>query len=325
MGLPIANTGKKPEIRIWIFNNPIRGITEQLEYLCLNLGGHGYRVSISNKPLLTGLNILIENLNEKTFPVVEQFATHYPKRLAVVMTEHMEFQQREITFHGLPLYTPSEYMLPVTRKNRLLHLLAARNYIRYFIRLGDLPALTGIDLLIPGVPILTLPFPDLTVTDRSALNSNPREDCDLIFTGGVTKYREQVLNELSSSFRVRVLNRQVSRRCRDAANASAKAVLNIPQDAKWSWISSMRIMAAWRCGRPVINVGTGLKGALADFCLNIESVEAGGAALRSLLDDPKRAFEMQFEKYQGFIKSVQNPSFPDMALRIWGLTELGVL
>jgi hypothetical protein len=310
-----------PEIRLWIFNNPIRGITEQLEYLSLSLRQAGYCVSISNQPSEAALNVLIENLNEKTYPEVERFCIKTGKKIAIVMTEHIDFVDRRIYFHGLPFSIPSEYMHALTRRVRLLHLLIAKSYIKCFIRLGDLPALTGIEHMFNGLPVVTLPYPNLSQQDR-AIDRGARGSYDLVFTGAITSYRRKVLENLEEHFQILTLQKQVSRRRRDAANTMAKAVLNIPQDADWKWISSMRIMAAWRCGVPVINVGLGLIGEIGEFCVNVPADRTAISRISSVTKQSGATHKKQLAAYERFVLSQESGVFPSGLFKVWTITEL---
>lgn len=320
----MIHSHSKPEIRIWIFNHWIRGITDQLDYLCMSFCQQGYTVSISKNPLLTGLNILIENFDSTTFPVIERFVRRYGKRLAVVMTEHVDFIGGKFSFHGSSLNNPSQYMHPVVKRARLLHLLLAKNYIRYLIRLGDLPDLVGFDEMMREVPILTIPFPRIHTVDRTSRGSVPT-DYDFVFAGGMTEYRKETIEKLTRKFSVHVIPTPLSRRRRDAAYASAKVILNVPQERNWPWISTMRVLAAWRCGCPIISMGNKLRGELAQFCRNILDVEHEGEILRALLDNPQKIFQDQFREYSQYAMSPNSPEFPTIAFRTWQLTELDFL
>ena len=313
--------GANPDIRIWVFNNLFRGISDQLDYLRLSFCQQGYKVSISNKPSLTGLNVLIENFDEKTFSVVEKFSCQYSKRVAVVMTEHVDFVKGTVLFHGFPVSTPSEYMHPATKRERLLHLLLAKQYIRYFVRLGDLPELVGFEEMMCGPPVITIPFPRIQATER-AIKGTTSKRYDLVFAGGLTGYRRWVLDQLERHFTVRVLTKPLSRRRRDAVYASGKVVLNIPQESDWPWISTMRILAAWRCGRPVVNIGIGTKGVLTEFCENVPGSDSDKETLAMLLSESDQVFHRQLERYRNYVGSSRDTTFPGAALRAWQITEL---
>jgi hypothetical protein len=238
------------------------------------------------------------------------------------MTEHVDFVDRRIYFHGLPFFTPTEYMHAITRWRRLLRLLIAKRYLRAFLRLGDLPALVGIDDMFANIPILSLPYPPMPVQQRS-IGKQTTISHDLVFAGALTSYRKQVLKTIGQQFDILVLEKQVSRRQRDAMFSKAKAILNIPQDADWKWISSMRIMAGWRCGRAVVNVGLGMEGVLGRFVLNIPLGLDGNAAIRDLLKDPAGAFLQQKAAYDRHVLSEENGLFPEGFFRTWAITELG--
>ena len=161
------------------------------------------------------------------------------------------------------------------------------------------------------------------MTDRAALGGNDG-NYDFVFSGYITKYRRHILDALKRDYNILVHDKLVSRRRRDAANASAQAVLNIPQDPDWSWVSSMRVLAAWRCGRPVINVGQELTGVLADFCTNIPASGSSKEIMDSLLQSSEGVLQEQLDRYKKYTESSENPAFPEAAFKIWALTELGV-
>lgn len=319
----LSNPGASLKIRLWVFNNPIRGITDQLEFLIRSLKSKGYSVSIANQPAPDALNILIENLNEKTYQILKKFCNTTNKQIAVVMTEHIDFIDGRIYFHGLPFHTPTEYMHALTRRARLLHLLIAKNYLRCFIRLGDLPALLGLEEMFPGIPIVTLPFSPIPI-ENSTTHKNGNTTRDLVFTGAITAYRRQVLKDLEKHFNILISDRQVSKRRRDIINSQAKAVLNIPQDAEWKWVSSMRIMAAWRCGRPAINIGLGLNGILGKYCANVPANEQAYKTIIGIINNPVDSFLQQKAEYDRYILSESNGTFPSAHFGIWALAELEI-
>lgn len=313
-------TIESKQLHIWTFNNPIRGISDQIEFLLDSVSENGYKASVSRRPSVQGLNIIIENLDESTLAVVAKFSRDTGKRLAVVVTEHMDFKDGKILFHGAPLESPSEYMHPVSKQIRLIHLFLARPYVRYLLKLGDLPSLEGVDRMFPSIPILTLPFPYIKAANRAARGGGEPQ-YDFVFAGNLTRYRERVLAMFSGRFSLYVVKRALSRRQRDAAYSRARVVLNIPQDPDWVWVSSMRVLAAWRCGRPVINVGNAASGEVAPFCCNVPDVEGGEALLRVVVGRYREEAARQMQQYHLFCGRTEAPAFPHAALWAWSVVE----
>lgn len=323
-GESLKGQAKSPQIRLWIFNHPIRGITEQIEFFVLAMRTQGYCVTVSRNPSPTALNVVIENFTPESVITIREFCKTHGKRVAVINTEHLDFVDGNVHFHGRPLGTDDDYMPAVSRRARLLHLTILTEYTFCFFRLGDLPALVGINDMYPGVSVHTIPFPKLHSTDRSRFHergSVPRHD--LVFSGKVTDYRRHILAILARYFRVQIVDSLLSRRCRDAANADARFVLNIPQRADWKWPSSMRILAALRCGRATVSVNTGGEWQISEFCINISdaALASGAAELKPMLESYRDVSSRKLLAYNTFVESAKNTPFPHGVFALWGEIE----
>ncbi|SCY21035.1 hypothetical protein SAMN05216420_103194 [Nitrosospira sp. Nl5] len=308
-------------IRLWIFNHPIRYITEQIEFFYLALKSQGREVTISNHPDPSALNVVIENFNKHSAGVVETFCRKYHKRVGMILTEHLDFYQDEIFFHGTRLGIDSDYMHPATKRERLLNLILLREHTKCFFRLGDLPMLSGIERMLPGIPVITIPFPELKLTDRSPRSLSEPPAYDFIFTGYLTNYRRQILGKLGKQYNLWVANTMSSRRRRDALNTMGRFVLNIPQNENWPWISSMRVLAALRCGRVTVTTNTDRGGAIPPICLQFDKKELFGTAVADALVKYEHIFEEKFNAYTTFVTSKQNAPFPEDVFAVWGRME----
>lgn len=309
-----------PQVRLWVFNHPIRGISEQIEFFVLTMRAQGYNVTVSRNPSPADLNVVIECFHPKDVDTIRGFCKTHGKRVAVIHTEHLDFVDGEVFFHGWPLGADDDYMPAVTKRSRVLHLTILTEHIYCFFRLGDLPALVGINDMYPGIPVHSLPFPNLCSTDRSLRDKGrfaPKKD--LVFSGKVTDYRRHILVILSRYFQVHIVNTLLSRRCRDAANANARFVLNIPQRADWKWPSSMRILAALRCGRATVSVNTDADWQISDFCINISdmSLVAKARELKSMLESYQDIATEKMLAYNTFVESVSNVQFPRGVFDLW--------
>jgi hypothetical protein len=311
----------KGEIRLWLYNNGFRGISEQVDFLCASFRQQGYDVSASRHPSPTALNVVIEFFDAKTLPVLQQFCTTHRKRLGVVMTEHIDFVNGIIYFHGNDINSADGHMPPEMKRVRMQHLLLANPHIRFFLRLGDLPSLRGVGDMFKQVPVLTIPYPRIEVCSRVPCVL-PSYRYELVFTGAATRYRESVCATLRQRYLVNCPRMLISRRRRDMENSLSKVVLNIPQNPEWKWISPMRIMAAWRCGRPVVNIADGaLEGRLANICQNLPPSKLLGPELRKVVENAQETFEAQIDSYERFVASEDNPEFPHAAFSAWRLSE----
>lgn len=312
-----------PRVRLWIFNHDIRGITEQVEFFVLSMRQYGYSVAVSKHPDPEALNVVIENFNHDSLDRIREFCRTYGKRVAVIHTEHLDFTAQGVEFHGQALGLVDDYMSFPVKRIRLLCLSLLTEYVSCFFRLGDLPALAGISEMYPGIPIYSIPFPALpAVACRNVLQRRDEPAYDFIFSGKLTSYRRQVLEKISNRYRARVLEALVSRHRRDWANFDARFVLNIPQREDWKWVSSMRVLAALRCGRATVSLNTALSDQISPFCINLSISEAAGPASASLLASYQSIYSEKMYSYNEFAHSASNARFPSDVFRLWADIEL---
>ena len=93
-----------PPVHLWVYNHPFLGITDQVEFFVSTLKQHGYRVSVGREPSQTALNVVIENFSEETKRVLFEFCKATRKRVAVIMTEHLDFEHEQLVMHGTALW-----------------------------------------------------------------------------------------------------------------------------------------------------------------------------------------------------------------------------
>ena len=307
-------------VRLWIFNHPFHGVSEQVDFFCAALRQNGYPVSVSNRPSARAVNVLIENFSPQSASLVAAFCKQNRKRVALIMTEHIDFLQGEIRFHGMGLRQRNDYMSPSDKMGRLFRLFTLIEHVRCFFRLGDLPELRNFSEIVPGAPVRTIPFPSIEPSERALQGESVRYD--LAFTGISTEYRAALLSQLSVSHQLLVGRQLVSRRRRDAMNSAAKLVLNLPQNRNWRWISTMRVLAAMRCQRATAAIGEFERTAIAPFCITIAPSEAVGDELNDALAEYNTLFERVHGRYETFVRSAGNAKFPHEELDLWARLEL---
>lgn len=247
----------RPAIHLWIYNHRFHGIGDQADFFLSSFRQHGYRVSLGRQPRETALNLVIEGFSTETRNRLTEFCRRTGKKVGIILTEHMDFIDGRILFHGEPLGSENDYMHPATQMSRVRNLMECVPWIRCFLVLGDLPYLKNISTMFPGIEVRNIPFPVLDpvpLEDQAAHSSVVR---DLVFTGAITDYRSDLLALLQQhSFSLDYPRTFVSRIQRNRRNRSARVILNLPQRTDWRWLSLMRILGGLRCGRATVSIGT---------------------------------------------------------------------
>jgi hypothetical protein len=313
---------KEVPIHLWTYNHPLNGITDQIDFFKTSFTQAGYAVSVSNEPSISSLNVVIENFTPKSRDTLIQFCNTHKKRVAIIMTEHLDYapSNGELYIHGDRLNTFNDYMDPATQIQRIQHLIECRPYIRCFFTLGDLPELKNISTMLPGLPIRKLPFSKL---DKPCANE-PQFKQDLVFTGIVTSYREQVLASLRAhKFSLYNPSQLVEKKKYEALNESTKIILNIPQRKTWRWLSSMRIIAALRSGRATISLNTKDTSKISECCTQLDLDSTDWQNTLSLyIEDWQHMYNEAYDKYHTMASSfaAENP-FPHELFKYWAIME----
>lgn len=317
------NPQTNASVHLWIYNHPFHGISDQIEYFLMVMRQNGYLVSIGRKPRTNALNVVIENFSEVTSRILIDFCRTSGKRVAVIMTEHLDFIKGQIYIHGDPLWSDNDYMHPVTQVARIKNLMDCVQFIRCFFVLGDLPELIYINEILPGVAVRTLPFPKLQPLSHSDLIHDNGLTADVVFTGLVTSYRADLLKQLESKMLVTCPGTFVSRRARDNLSRSARIVLNIPQRKDWKWLSLMRVIAALRCGRATISLGTADSSKISACCTQLNIMQVDWVErLRGYTSHWGETYQHAFENYEAMaIVFEQEKPFPNDLFDYWAVTE----
>jgi len=312
-----------PSVHLWIYNHPFHGISDQIDYFLMIMRQNGYLVSIGREPRTDALNVVIENFSEVTSRTLIDFCHTSGKRVAVIMTEHLDFINGEIYIHGETLWNDNDYMNPVTQVTRIKNLMDCVQYIRCFFILGDLPELLNVNDMLPAVAVRTLPFPKLELISPDNLIQGDNLTADLAFTGYATKYRSVILKQLETEMSVTSPGTFVSRRARDKFNRSARLALNIPQRKDWKWLSLMRILAALRCGRATISLGTSDGSKISACCTQLDINQIDWLEkLREYTFHWSTTYRLAYENYEAMaIAFEQEKPFPNDLFDYWAVTE----
>lgn len=315
---------QKPPVHLWIYNHPFFGISDQVAFFVASLRQHGYPVSVGRTPCASALNVVIENFSSYNRDVLIGFCKALRKRVAVIVTEHMDFENGYIHFHGSPLGTDSEYMHKTTQVTRVRNLMECLPQVMCLLVLGDLPQLRNAGNVFPGVEIRRIPFPALHDGRPSDRHRAITVKNELIFTGGLTEHRKQVLVSLrAEGVTVACPEAFVSRRRRDQLNRSAKVVLNIPQSGEWRWLSPMRIIAGLACERPTVSIGRTDATSISRCCTEVDMQGRNWVAvIKHCVEQSEAIFRRDMLNYSDMVKRFEavNP-FPDDMFVLWGMIE----
>ena len=314
-----------PPIHLWIYNHPFSGISDQVVFFVTALKQKGYAVSVGKQPRPSSLNVVIEGFSLRSHrDVLMEFCQSTRKRVAVIMTEHIDIENGQILFHGAPLGSANDYMPPATIFGRVKHLLECLLYIRCFFVLGDLPELRNLSTMLPGLDVRSIPFPSLDDGPCEAVGTSADTVHDLVFTGVMTEYRAKLLGLLEEEgLSVTCPRKFISRNRRNAMNRSGKIIVNIPQREDWQWLSLMRIIAGLQTGRAAISLGTHDASRIASCCtqLNLQDhdwvnrVKQCVGGWKSLYMRDLMSYAAMAQKYE------QERPFPHDVFEYWSITD----
>lgn len=312
-----------PPIHLWIYNHPFYGVSDQVEYFISAFEQGGYRVSVGRDPKESALNFVIENFSADARNTLMGFCRATRKRVSVIMTEHIDFIDRQIFIHGDPLWSDNDYMHPATQVERLKNLMECLPVIRSFVVLGDLPELRNLSEMMPGVDVRAIPFPQIDFVTGGEQQPGQTTH-DLLFTGFMTAYRANILPTLTAAgLSTNCPQRFVSRKARDALNRDARLVLNIPQRDSWPWLSLMRIIAALRCGRATVSLGTTDTSRIAEctFQLDVKAPD-WRETLKSYAADWASLYETAYDNYARMRETFETERpFPHDMIEYWAITD----
>ncbi len=313
----MKNERNLPQLHLWVYNHPLSGISDQVEFFFLVMQQHGYRVSMSRKPRNDALNVVIENFSEFSSHTLIDFCERTGKRVALIMTEHLDLLNGELFIHGERLWSHNDYMHPATQAARIKNLMDCLPCFRAIWVMGDLPQLLGSERMFPGLAVRALPFPSLPRVDISA--NAPKYD--FVFTGVLTTFRKQVLESVATSHSLTHTLHFLSRKGRDQLNASARIILNIPQRPGWRWLSLMRVIAALRCGRATISIGSNDTSVISRCCFQLDESQWENS-ISELLRNWPDLYADAHERYDAMQRDfLAENGFPADLIEYWALLE----
>ena len=313
-----------PPIHLWVYNHSFHGIGDQVSFAVMALRQHGYQVSVGQQPRHSSLNVVIEGFSPQSRDILLEFCQSTRKRVAMIMTEHIDAEHGQILVHGAPLGSENDYMHPATIMARITHLLECIPYLRCFFVLGDLPELRNISTLLPGLEVRAIPFPRLDSVSNKEFDRPSKPVNDLVFAGAMTEYRIKLLASLKAGgLSVVSPHGFVSRNRRNAMNRSAKVIVNIPQREGWQWLSLMRIVAGLQTGQATISLGISDTSHIASCCTQLDiQKEDWVCEVKQCVDDWKSLYDRDVLNYSSMAKKFeQERPFPHDIFEYWSITD----
>lgn len=306
-------------IRIWTFNNPLPGISDQLYFMADLLYQHKIAFDIDNEPDPSALNILIEHFNEDTASTVRDFCYAHAKKVAIILTEHIDFIDRKFLFHGRPLGVYNDYMAPSFQIQRLKNLLELQEVTQGYLALGDLPRLINFSEATPLIELYRLSYPLLN-PHMMEQGCSAEPEFDFCFCGGPTAHRAHMLDKIRQmGFSVCGTDRFISVEERDKLIKKARIVLNIPQDTSWQWLSPLRTYAALRQGKATLSIGTKDNSEISKCCPQILQLETLSDYVANWRDFSRQCHRDYNELSRDFSRAYP---FPKQMFELWALCEL---
>ena len=282
---------------------------------------YNYHVTLGKEPKVGALNVIIENFSAPTSQKLIEFCQAHKKSVAIIMTEHLDYEENTIKIHGNPLWTENDYMPAQTQAARIQYLIECMPYIRCFFTLGDLPKLLNFDEVLPSIPIIKLEFPAI----KKVSTQKPKHELknDLLFTGFLTSYRRSVISMLrQNNLNLYYPQELVSKKVRASLCKSAKINLNIPQRSDWPWLSLMRVIAALQLGKATVSLGTKDTSKISLCCYQLDINENTYHALAEYINNWEKIYEDCFNAYNMMAAkyAAHNP-FPHYLFEYWSLTD----
>ena len=313
----------KQKIHVCLFNiHHINYVVDQVEFILAAFKQNGYQVTVGNEFKDDALNLLIEcfdellnkNKGESDVEKIINYCEQNNKKVAVIMTEHIDYIDRKIHAYSVPLDKIDETHYNPLIKPRILSLLTISPYIKHIFTLGEFPKLKNFQEMMGKAPIV-IPYPKI-----EKVHHNDDVEYDFIFSGRDTKYRSQALDEIAKmSFSVKnnAYQNILTRKKRNKLISKAKVNLNIPQDENWRYPSSLRIILALSLGKLTISVEDGgMEEDVESFYAKVSPNNL--SELESYLKQPQVYYQKYLEVYN---EIVSKAVFPHDHFRIWGETE----
>src|ERR1700691_1284729 len=93
-----------PSIRLAVFHQPLLSIYDQIFFLRLLFRALGLRFTVAASLDPLSLNLMMEDFSPSSCRTVERFHRETGKRIAIIATEHLDYQESRVLAYGEPLF-----------------------------------------------------------------------------------------------------------------------------------------------------------------------------------------------------------------------------
>jgi len=287
------------------FTNDVRGIYDHILAIKRTLEQLNIELTITNTLNVNALNIIIENFTESNVQAINNFCKLHEKKVCVVMTEHLSIKDNELKY-GTYKITDREYIGNIDE--RIFSLFALSENVMAYFTLGELPFLNDIESMLYTNQVYRINYPKIEPCYDMDFS---KVEYDLGFTGASIPYREQIINKLKENYRVFTSSIVSNKEERLNNTRCSKAIISIPQNEQWIWISPMRFMYNLEVGMPSIHYGEGDD---TEFYKKILS----WVTIDEVLQNPKKVYDKQIKAYNDL--DLHSNKFLNF-LHIWNMME----
>lgn len=299
------------KINLVVFNhispdtNDTRGVHDHILVLQKFFKEIEISLTVSNILNPHALNIVIENFNESSVKVIDNFCKKYEKKVCVIMTEHLSLEGNDLKY-GTYKITDREYIGNVDQ--RIFSLFALSENTMAYFTLGELPFLSDIKKILFTDEVYRINYPKIKPCNDVDFT---KAEFDLGFTGAIIPYREKIINKLKEEHKVFTSGIVSSEEERLKNTRKSKAIISIPQNEEWKWISPMRFMYNLEVGMPSIHYGEGDDTEFYKKILSWVTVD-------EVLKNPKEVYDKQIKAYNDL--DLHSNKFLNF-LNIWNMME----
>ncbi|MDF1884390.1 hypothetical protein JHD49_10595 [Sulfurimonas sp. SAG-AH-194-C21] len=221
------------------------------------------------------------------------------------MTEHLSLKDNEL-YYGTFSLTDRDYISNIDQ--RIFSLLSLSENIMAYFTLGELPLLNDLQAILLTNEVYRINYPKI----KPCYNVDyTKATYDIGFTGNIISYREEVIRTLREKYKVFVSKIVFSEEERLKNTRKSRAIISIPQNESWEWISPMRFMYNLEVGMPSIHLGKGDNTTFYNKVLSWVSIE-------DTIENPKKVYDRQIKAYNDLnLYSSRFTSF----LNVWNITE----
>jgi len=250
----------------WPYYNR-NGISDQLFIITEFFKNNNIEYKVSSSLSTCSTNLMIENFDQMTTDYVDKFCNKHDLKIDVLVTEFITKKRNLYFLNDIkdPLDLNQISNNPFI--NRFYYLNSISKHINSFISILNIPDLTNyMELFNVDCGYR------LDISFVRDLEPKYVSNYDFYFSGQLTKYRLDIINDLSKKYSIYYEKDFIPEAERIINLNKCKFSLNIPQSPLWKWNSIMRIIFSIRCGKYIVNLNESPETIFDDYMINISNM-----------------------------------------------------